>query len=208
MSSVLTARGGHYVPPLEPIVAASRVERACEVLTPDALGLLMNLHARFDQRRVALLAERQTRQQAFDAGELPDFLSNTADIRRADWRVAPAPRDLADRRVEIAGPTDRKFIINALNAAANTFVADFEDSCSPPWDNLLRGQVNLADAVRRPIGFTDAQGRSYRLNARTATLIVRPRGWHLPEKHVRVDGQPVSGALFDFALYLANNYEA
>jgi malate synthase len=208
MSSVLTARGGTYVPPTEPIVAPTQIERAREVLTPNALGLLMNLHARFDQRRLALLAERQVRQRAFDAGELPDFLAATADIRRADWRVAPAPRDLTDRRVEITGPTDRKLIINALNAAANTFMADFEDSCAPTWDNLLRGQVNLADAVQRRIEFTDARGRNYRLNARTATLIVRPRGWHLPEKHVRVGGQPVSGALFDFTLYLANNYEA
>ena len=208
MSSVLTARGDLYVPPLKPTVAPSRVDRAREVLTPDALGLLMNLHARFDRRRLALLGERQTRQRAFDAGELPDFLAATADVRRADWRIAPAPRDLRDRRVEITGPTDRKTIINALNAAANTFMADFEDACSPTWDNLLRGQVNLADAVRGRIGFTDARGRSYRLNARTATLIVRPRGWHLPEKHVRIEGEAISGALFDFTLYLANNYEA
>jgi malate synthase len=208
MSSVLTVRGEHYVQPPEAIVAPSGVERAGEALTPAALGLLMNLHARFDQRRLALLAERQARQRAFDAGELPDFLPATADVRRTEWRVAPAPHDLVDRRVEITGPTDRKLVINALNAAANTFMADFEDSCSPTWDNLLRGQVNLADAVHRRIAFTDARGRSYSLNERTATLIVRPRGWHLPEKHVRVDGQPVSGALFDFALYLANNHEA
>jgi malate synthase len=208
MSSVLTARGSHYLPPSEPIVAPTRVERAHEVLTPDALGLLMNLHTRFDQRRLALLAARQTRQRAFDAGELPDFLPATADVRQADWRVAPAPPDLMDRRVEITGPTDRKLIINALNADADTFIADFEDSCAPTWDNLLRGQVNLADAVRRRIGFSDARGRSYRLNAQTATLMVRPRGWHLPEKHVRVDGEAVSGALFDFTLYLANNHEA
>jgi malate synthase len=210
MNSVLTARGGHYVPPSEPIVAVapSRVERAREVLTADALGLLTNLHARFEPRRQALLAERQARQRAFDAGELPDFLPATADVRRGEWRIAPVPRDLMDRRVEITGPTDRKLIINALNSAANTFMADFEDSCSPTWDNLLRGQVNLADAVRRRIEFTDPRGRDYRLNARTATLIVRPRGWHLPEKHVRIDGEPVSGALFDFTLYLANNHEA
>ena len=208
MSSVLTARSEPYLPLSEPFLAPSRVERAREVLTPEALGLLMDLHVRFDQRRLALLAERQARQRAFDAGELPDFLAATADIRRADWRVAPAPRDLADRRVEITGPTERKLVINALNSNANTFMADFEDSCSPTWDNLLRGQVNLADAVHRRIGFTDLRGRDYRLNARTATLMVRPRGWHLPEKNVRIDGQPVSGALFDFTLYLANNHEA
>jgi malate synthase len=208
MSSVLTARGEHDVQPPEPIVAPSRVERAREVLSPDALGLLVKLHGQFDQRRLALLAERQARQRAFDAGELPDFLAATADVRRADWRIAPVPRDLMDRRVEITGPTDRKMIINALNSSANTYMADFEDSCSPTWDNLLGGQVNLADAVHRRIGFSDARGRSYRLNEHTATLIVRPRGWHLPEKHVRVDGQPVSGALFDFTLYLVNNHEA
>lgn len=174
MSSILTARSDHYVSQSEPFLAPSRVERAREVLTREALGLLMNLHARFDQRRLALLAERQVRQRAFDAGELPDFLASTADIRRADWRIAPPPRDLADRRVEITGPTERKLVINALNSDANTFMADFEDSCSPTWDNLLRGQVNLADAVHRRIEFTDVRGRDYRLNARTATLMVRP----------------------------------
>ena len=208
MSSVLTVRSGQFVPPLEPSIAPSRVERAREALTPEALGLLMSLHSQFDQRRLALLAERQVRQCAFDEGALPDFLASTADIRRAEWRIAPVPADLTDRRVEITGPTDRRLIINALNASASTFMADFEDSCSPTWDNLLRGQVNLTDAVRRSIEFTDVRGRNYRLNQRTATLIVRPRGWHLPEKHVRVEGQPVSGALFDFSLYLANNHEA
>jgi malate synthase len=184
------------------------VERAEEVLTPDALALLLNLHRRFEPRRRSLLAARADRQRAFDAGELPDFLPTSADVRSATWRVAPVPGDLADRRVEITGPPDRKMIINALNAAVSTFMADFEDSCSPTWDNLLRGQVNLSDAVRRRIGFTDSAGKLYRLNERTATLIVRPRGWHLPEKHVQIDGEPVAAALFDFAIYLANNHEA
>jgi malate synthase len=189
-------------------VARSRVERAEEVLTPEALALLMRLHQQFDQRRLELLAARQQRQLEFDAGELPDFLPASADVRTADWRVAPVPGDLIDRRVEITGPVDRKMVINALNAPVRTFMADFEDSCSPTWDNLLRGQVNLADAIRRRISYTDSAGKLYRLNPRTATLIVRPRGWHLPEKHVRIGGEPVSGALFDFALYLAVNYEA
>src|ERR1039457_3404462 len=189
-------------------VARSRVERAEEVLTPEALGLLMSLHQQFDQRRLELLAARQQRQLEFAAGELPDFLPASADVRTADWRVAPVPGDLIDRRVEITGPVDRKMVINALNAPVRTFMADFEDSCSPTWDNLLRGQVNLADAIRRRISYTDSAGKLYRLNPRTATLIVRPRGWHLPEKHVRIGGEPVSGALFDFALYLAVNYEA
>jgi malate synthase len=194
--------------PSSPQVSPSRVERAHEVLTPEALGLLLQLHQQFDHRRLALLEERQRRQQQFDAGAQPDFLPASAELRSADWRVAPVPGDLLDRRVEITGPPERKMVINALNAPVKTFMADFEDSCSPTWDNLLHGQVNLADAVRRRISHTDASGKLYRLNPHTATLIVRPRGWHLPEKHVLVDGAPVSGALFDFALYLANNFEA
>jgi len=199
--------------PLRPIaakleVARSRVERAQEVLTPEALGLLLKLHQKFEQRRLQLLAARQARQQDFDQGDLPDFLPASADVRTANWRVAPVPGDLIDRRVEITGTAERKMVINALNAPVQTYMADFEDSCSPTWDNLVRGQVNLADATRRLISYTDSAGKLYRLNTRTATLIVRPRGWHMPEKHVRVDGEPVSGALFDFALYLSGNHEA
>src|SRR5579872_6820744 len=185
------------------------VERSGEVLTPLALQLLASLHRRFNARRLELLEERARRQAQFDAGALPDFLKTTVEVRAGDWRVAPVPADLADRRVEITGPVERKMIINALNAPVRTFMADFEDACSPTWQNLIAGQVNLADAVRRTITFEDAAtGRTYRLAERTATLIVRPRGWHLPEKHVRVNGggEAVSGALFDFALYLANNH--
>ncbi len=189
-------------------VAPSRIERAAEVLSPEALGLLLRLHQQFDQRRLALLDERQKRQQQFDAGAWPEFLPTSADVRGAHWRVAPVPGDLLDRRVEITGPPERKMVINALNAPVKTFMADFEDSCSPTWDNLLQGQINLADAARRRISHVDPSGKQYRLNAHTATLIVRPRGWHLPEKHVQIEGHPVSGALFDFALYLANNFEA
>jgi malate synthase len=204
-------RSTSYTPDTWPAIDISRrpVERGDEVLTPAALELLASLHRRFNARRLQLLALRQRRQADIDRGVLPDFLPETAQIRADHWRIAPVPADLADRRVEITGPVDRKMIINALNAPVRTFMADFEDSCSPTWENLIHGQINLSDAVRRRITFTDPiSGKSYRLNERTATLIVRPRGWHLPEKHVQVDGQVVSGALFDFALYLANNHEA
>ena len=185
------------------------IERADEVLTPLALQLLGSLHRRFNGRRLELLAARAERQVAFDEGALPDFPAATAELRAAEWRVAPVPADLTDRRVEITGPVDRKMIINALNAPVQAFMADFEDSCSPTWDNIIRGQVNLLDAVRRSISYQDpSTSRVYRLAERTATLIVRPRGWHLPEKHVRINGEPVAGALFDFALFLANNHEA
>ncbi|MGA7541106.1 MAG: malate synthase A, partial [Steroidobacteraceae bacterium] len=190
-------------------VIGPRIERSAEVLTPLALQLLAHLHRRFNARRLELLAARERRQRELDAGALPQFLRETADVRAGDWRIGAVPEDLEDRRVEITGPVDRKMIINALNAPVRCFMADFEDSCSPTWENIVRGQVNLADAIRRTISYTDAAtGKIYRLSDRTATLIVRPRGWHLPEKHVLVNGEPVSGALFDFALYLANNHEA
>jgi malate synthase len=185
------------------------IERSEEVLTPLALQLLASLHRRFNPRRLELLAARAQRQALLDDGALPQFLAATQEVRAADWRIAPIPADLIDRRVEITGPVDRKMVINALNAPVRAFMADFEDSCSPTWENLIRGQVNLMDAVRRTINYADAAtGKVYRLGERPATLIVRPRGWHLPEKHVRVNGEPVSGALFDFALFLANNHEA
>jgi malate synthase len=185
------------------------IERSAEVLTPLALQLLAHLHRRFNPRRLELLAARERRQRELDEGALPDFLPETAAVRAGDWRIEPVPADLEDRRVEITGPVDRKMVINALNAPVRAFMADFEDSCSPTWDNIVRGQINLADAIRRTISHSDpATGKVYRLAERTATLIVRPRGWHLPEKHVRINGEPVSGALFDFALYLANNHEA
>ena len=190
-------------------IAGERIERSEEVLTPLALQLLASLHRRFNPRRLELLAVRDQRQAQFDAGALPDFPAATREVRAADWRVAPVPADLIDRRVEITGPVDRKMIINALNAPVQVFMADFEDACSPTWGNIVRGQVNLADAVRRTISYEDeATGKVYRLAERTATLIVRPRGWHLPEKHVRINGETVSGALFDFAVFLANNHEA
>ena len=185
------------------------VERSEEVLTPLALQLLAHLHRRFNPRRLELLAARKQRQRELDAGVLPDFLPETAAVRSGEWRVAPVPADLTDRRVEITGPVERKMIINALNAPVRCFMADFEDSCTPSWENVVRGQVNLADAIRRSISYTDpASGKVYRLGERTATLIVRPRGWHLSEKHVLVNGEPVSASLFDFGLYIANNHEA
>jgi malate synthase len=190
-------------------ILGPRIERSAEVLTPLALQLVASLHRRFNGRRLELLAARERRQRELDAGALPDFLQASADVRAGNWRIAPVPADLQDRRVEITGPVDRKMIINALNAPVRCFMADFEDSCAPTWENIVRGQVNLADAIRRTISHADpATGKVYRLAERTATLIVRPRGWHLPEKHVLVNGEPVSGALFDFAVYLANNHEA
>ena len=190
-------------------ILGRRLERSEEVLTPLALQLLASLHRRFNPRRLELLAAREHRQAELDAGALPAFLPGTADVRAAEWRVSSVPADLQDRRVEITGPVDRKMIINALNAPVRAFMADFEDSCSPTWENVIHGQVNLSDAIRRTISYSDpATGKIYRLGERTATLIVRPRGWHLPEKHVRINGEPVSAALFDFALFIANNYEA
>ncbi len=187
-------------------VAGPRVDRAAEVLTEPAVGLIAALHRRFDTHRLELLRARQTRQARFDAGERPDFLAETADIRAGDWKVAPIPPDLADRRVEITGPVDRKMIINALNSGARVFMADFEDATSPTWANLIEGQVNLKDRWAGVLDFTDPiTGRAYALGPKPAVLMVRPRGWHLPERHVRVDGQEVSGALFDFALYLVHN---
>ena len=190
-------------------ILGAKIERSEEVLTPLALQLLASLHRRFNPRRLELLAARERRQAEFDGGALPQFLADTAGVRAAEWRISPVPADLLDRRVEITGPVDRKMIINALNAPVSAFMADFEDSLSPTWENVIRGQVNLADAIRRTISFQDeSTGKVYRLAERTATLIVRPRGWHLPEKHVRINGEEVSGALCDFALFLANNHAA
>jgi len=175
------------------------------VLSRDALAFVGELHRRFEPTRQALLAKRAARQQAFDQGALPDFLSETAGVRSGDWKVAPAPKDLEQRWVEITGPVERKMMINALNSGASVFMADFEDSLSPTWSNVVVGQANLIDAVRRKLAFTSPEGKSYRLNDTIATLLVRPRGWHLPERHVTVDGGPVSASLFDFGLYVFHN---
>src|SRR5439155_1302316 len=171
-----------------------------EILTGEALNFIANLHRHFEPRRQDLLARRAARQKEFDRGALPDFLSDTLEIREREWRVAPQPKDLLDRRVELTGPTDRKMVINALNSGASTFMADFEDANCPTWHNMVEGQINLRDAVRRTISF-EQSGKRYRLQDRTAVLIPRPRGWHLDEKHLHVDGKAVSGALFDFGLF-------
>ncbi|MCL6609653.1 MAG: malate synthase A, partial [Geminicoccaceae bacterium] len=176
------------------------------ILTPDAVAFLADLERRFGGERKRLLALRAERQKRLDAGALPDFLPETAHIRAAEWKVWPAPADLQDRRVEITGPVDRKMVINALNSGASCYMADFEDATTPTWVNLVSGQLNLRDAVRRTIGYDDPQtGKSYRLAEKTAVLLVRPRGWHLPEAHLLVDGEPMSGALFDFGLFFFHN---
>lgn len=178
---------------------------AARILTPEALDFIADLCARFGPERERLLAAREARQQRINAGELPCFLPETAAIRAGDWKVAPIPHDLWDRRVEITGPVDRKMIVNALNSGAKTFMADFEDSNAPTWANQIGGQGHLYDAVRRQIDFVSPEGKAYKLNPVTATLIVRPRGWHLDEAHVELDGKPISGSLFDFGLFLFHN---
>lgn len=175
------------------------------ILTPEALELIAKLHRTFNGRRRELLERRQARQAELDAGKLPDFLPETAAVRAGDWRIAPFPAQLNDRRVEITGPVDRKMIINALNSGAKVFMADFEDSNTPNWDNQVSGQINLRDALQRTITFQSPEGKQYRLNPNPAILFVRPRGWHLNEKHVTIDGEPVSGGIFDTALYLFHN---
>ena len=178
-----------------------------EVLVDGALALLATLHRELDGERRALLERRRERQLDLDAGGSLDFLTATAPVREGNWTVAPPPPPLRDRRVEITGPTDRKMVINALNSGARGYMADFEDSSSPTWENMVGGQVNIADAVRGTIELTGPDGREYRLGEERATLLVRPRGWHLPERHVLVDGDPVAGGLFDFALFLFHNAE-
>src|SRR5919109_4289196 len=178
------------------------------ILTQPALAFIGRLHREFEPRRQELLARRVARQKAFDAGKRPDFLPETASVRQGEWRIATQPKDLLDRRVEITGPTDRKMVINALNSGASTFMADFEDANCPTWHNMIDGQINLRDAVRRTISFEggpDSTQKIYRLKEKTAVLIPRPRGWHLDEKHVTIDGKPVSGSILDFALYFFHN---
>jgi malate synthase len=197
--SIPTASG----PKIE--ITAPVVGAHAEILTPKAVEFLGGLSAAFEHRRQELLARRKQRQAEVDAGHFPDFLPSTAAIRSQQWTVAPIPADLTDRRVEITGPVDRKMIINALNSAASVFMADFEDANSPTWSNNLDGQVNLRDAVNRTIEFTSPEGKAYKLNDKIATLLVRPRGWHLEEKHLRVNSSAISASLFDFALYFFHN---
>jgi malate synthase len=194
--------GVEFTPPITPLYA--------EILTPEAIAFVVRLHRAHNARRKQLLSARVVRQAQLDAGHKPDFLPDTAHIRNAEWTVAPLPADLLDRRVEITGPVDRKMIINALNSGARVFMADFEDSTTPTWDNLIEGQLNLRDAVTRTITYEIPQegnqpGKSYKLIDSPAVLFVRARGWHLEERHMLVDGEPVSGSLFDFGLYAFHN---
>ena len=189
--------------------APSGVAGADAILSADALDFVAELHLRFDARRRELLDARMDRQALFDAGQLPDFLAETKDIRDAEWTVGDIPRDLQDRRVEITGPTNAKMIINALNSGARVFMADFEDATSPVWDELIQGQVNLRDRWLGRLDFTDpASGKRYAIGDNPAVLMVRPRGWHLDERHLTVDGRPMAGGLFDFGLYLWHNARA
>jgi malate synthase len=188
-----------YGPGIE--ITAQVTPEFAQILTPDAVAFAARLQRAFGARRTELLARRVARQVQFDAGELPGFLAETKEIRDDDWTCDPVPAGIEDRRVEITGPVDRKMIINALNCGANVYMADFEDANTPLWTNNVQGQLNLRDAIRRRIDYVSPDGKAYRLNERTATLFVRPRGWHLPEKHLLVDGEPIAGSIFDFALH-------
>jgi malate synthase len=186
-------------------VRAPILEQHAEILSSEALRFVEHLVEEFAPRRNDLLMARASRQQAIDNRQFPDFLQETESIRNAEWTVAPIPADLQDRRVEITGPTERKMVINALNSGANVFMADFEDSLSPTWHNLVEGQANLCDAVDGTIAWTSPEGKHYSLNEHTATLMVRPRGWHLPERRVLYRGEPIPGSLFDFGIYFFHN---
>ncbi len=186
-------------------VTGANLPRSAEILTPEALGFVAELHRSFNPRRLELLENRRARQARLDGGELPGFLTDTAEVRSGSWQVAPAPPDLDDRRIEITGPAEAKMMINALNSGARVFMADLEDALSPTWRNVVGGQVALRDAVRGTLAFTNPDGKAYALNDHVATLLVRPRGWHLDEAHVAVDGSPISASLFDFGLYAFHN---
>jgi malate synthase len=185
-------------------IRAAITPEFAQILTPEAVAFVAKLCRKFEPRRQELLAARVERQKQFDAGKTPDFLPETANIRSSDWTIAPQPADMLDRRVEITGPTDRKMVINALNCGASVYMADFEDAQTPTWHNVIDGQINLRDAVRRNISLEQG-GKQYQLKEKTAVLMARPRGWHLNEKHILVDGKPVSGSIFDFGLYFFHN---
>src|SRR6266498_4347543 len=193
----------HYAEGIE--VKAPVSAEFAEILTPEALSFVATLSRAFETRREELLQRRAVRQAELNAGKLPDFLPETEHIRNGTWTIAPIPADLQDRRVEITGPVERKMVINALNSGAKVFMADFEDSNTPTWENNLQGQINLRDAVTRTISFTSAEGKKYQLDERTGALFVRPRGWHLVEKGLLVDGDPISGSLFDLGLFFFHN---
>lgn len=176
-----------------------------EILTPEAVKFVAGLEKKFGARRLELLEKRKVRQKEINAGKMPDFLPETKSVRDGDWKVAPIPKDLLERKVEITGPVDRKMMINALNSGANVFMADFEDSNSPTWQNNIEGHINLREAVNRTISFKNPDGKEYRLNDKIATLLVRPRGWHLNEKHMIVNGKEMSASLFDFGFFFFHN---
>src|SRR5271155_4185321 len=188
-------------------IKAPVTDAQAEILSKDAREFVARLATEFEPRRQELLARRKVRQAEIDAGKFPDFLPETASIREREWTVAPTPTDLQDRRVEITGPVDRKMVINALNCGANVFMADFEDANSPTWHNNIDGQINVRDAINRTIDYASPEGKKYKLNEKIATLLIRPRGWHLNEKHVLIGGKPISGSLFDFGLYFFHNHK-
>ncbi len=190
------------------VESQTQIQAEAGILTLEARAFLLKLATRFEPRRQELLARRRAVQQEIDHGKFPDFLPGTAGIRQGDWKVAPIPKDLLDRRVEITGPVNRKMIINALNSGANVFMADFEDSNSPTWNNNIEGQQNLRDAIRGTIRYESPEGKQYRLGSNLATLVVRPRGWHLDERHFLVEGKPISASLFDFGLFFFHNAAA
>ena len=195
-----------YKPSLEGIEITEPITAEfAEILTPDAMHFVATLVRTFADRREELLQKRAQRQADLNAGKMPNFLPETEHIRNSEWTIAPVPPDLQDRRVEITGPVERKMIINALNSGAKVFMADFEDSFSPTWEGTVQGQINVRDAVNRTITYASPEGKQYALQDEIATLLVRPRGWHLTEKHVLIDGKPVSGGIFDFALYFFHN---
>jgi malate synthase len=196
----------HQNPQLENILFTGAITPEFEeILTPEAVNFVATLARAFSERRESLLQMRVRRQAEIDAGKMPDFLPETEHIRTSDWTISPEPADLQDRRVEITGPVERKMIINALNSGAKVFMADFEDSFAPTWEGTIQGQINVRDAINRTIEYLSPEGKQYTLNEKTATLLVRPRGWHLVEKHVLIDGQPISGGIFDFGLYFFHN---
>ena len=193
---------------IESTIEAHPSPLLAEVIPPSAANFLAALHQKFNPRRLALLKERAQRQQSLDQGVNPDFPTNNPARQDAAWRVAPTPADLQKRWVEITGPTDRKMMINALNSGADVFMADFEDANAPTWKNMLEGQQNLTQAVAGTLNLTTPEGKQYRLQDKTAVLMVRPRGWHLTEKHYLIDGHPISASLFDFGLYFFHNAAA
>ena len=194
---------------MENIKTSSLQYTSCEIVTDDAASFLENLHLKFETRRKQLLQARLERQKEFDQGVLPTFREDTKNIRESNWTVSSVPNDLQDRRVEITGPAgDPKMVINALNSGAKVFMADFEDANSPTYENTIQGQVNLKNAIRGTLTFIAPNGKKYQLNEKIATLVVRPRGWHLTEKHFLVNGEPISASLFDFGLYFYHNAKA